>query len=350
MKSILDGISAKRYLIMMNVCVLAIHVSLIGILSWMRVTPMVYVNIASVICYGICFLLVAQERVRVYVLVTFAEIMIHVFLAVYYMGDGASFQLYCLGCMSIVLFTHYFAVHIGRKPVNGPLLSVACCAMYVIMMVFSRSHTPLYPLSYNEQYYLRVFNVLLMFLFILTFFSLLTLVASRNEVELAQQARYDNLTGLMNRRYLTEYMHEVHETENMENYWLAILDIDDFKMVNDQHGHLCGDFVLRSVAEIINDCCEDCMVCRWGGEEFMIVGTDHNHGVGMDALLENIRSTVAAKEFIYNDSINLHLTVTMGAARYRSSDSMDMWVNLADTRLYNGKQTGKNKVVTKGFA
>ena len=342
MKTILDGITAKRYLIIMNISVLIVHICLIMIFSMIHVTPMVYVNIGSVICYCVCFFLVEKERVREYVMVTFTEIVIHTFMAVYYTGYGGSFQLYLLGCMAIVLFTHYFAVHIGIKPVNGPLLSFICCVLYVVSMIVSRSYSPPYPLSFNEQFYLRMFNVLLMFLLIFTFFSLLTLVASRNEIELANQANHDNLTGLVNRNYLTKYMHEIYETENLENYWLAILDIDDFKEINDRHGHLCGDYVLHAVAESIKDCCDEHIVCRWGGEEFMIIGTDPSR---METLLENIRSVISDKEFVYNDSIKLQLTVTIGAAHYNNNQSLDTWVNLADTRLYTGKQSGKNQVV-----
>lgn len=61
----------------------------------------------------------------------------------------------------------------------------------------------------------------------------------------------------------------------------------------------------------------------------------------MNALLNKVN----AKEFVYNDTVKLHLTATIDAARHHLGQSLDAWANLADTRLYNGKQTGKNQVV-----
>lgn len=344
MDSFLSRLTIKRYLMLMNICVLAVHVSLIILFSLARVRPMVYVNIASVLCYCICLFLVVKGHVRGYVLVTFAEILTHTFLAIHYVGDNAGFQMYFLGCMSIVLFTHYFSVHTGIRPINGPILSAICCVFYILAIIYARRRYPLYPLSYNEQFYFRVYNTFLMFLFILAFFSLLTLVASRNERELIRQTQHDNLTGLFNRRYLTQYMNELQQTKDLTSYWLAIIDIDDFKKFNDQYGHLCGDYVLRSVADVIREHCEQsCTVCRWGGEEFLVVGEGSEDE--SNALLEHIRTAMADRVFVYNGTRHF-VTVTIGAAHYPDKQSLDVWINTADARLYTGKQAGKNRTVS----
>ena len=344
MDSVLSHLTTKRYLMLMNICVLAIHVSLIIIFSRARVKPMVYVNIANVLCYCVCFFLVVKEHVRGYVLVNFAAILIHTFLAIHYVGDNAGFQMYFLGCMSIVLFAHYFSVHIGIKPINGPILSAICCVMYIFTIVYAQRRAPLYPLSYTEQFRFRVFNTFLVFLFILTFFSLLALVASRNERELVRETQHDNLTGLFNRRYLTQYMNTLQQTKDLTGHWLAIIDIDDFKLFNDQYGHLCGDYVLRSVADVIHERCEQsCTVCRWGGEEFLVIGEGSDDESA--ALLESIRAAMADREFVYNGTRHF-VTVTIGAAHYRDGQSLDAWINMADTRLYTGKQAGKNRTVS----
>lgn len=343
MDSALSHLTTKRYLMMVNICVLAVHASLIMIFFRLRVRPMAYVNIASVVCYCACFILVAKERVRWFVMITFVEILIHTFLAVHFVGDNAGFQVYYLACMAIVLFTHYFAVHIGIKPINGPILSAVCCVLYIFTIVYSRNNTAIFPLDYNTQFSLRVFNTFLMFLFILTFFSLLAMVASRNELELARQAQHDNLTGLLNRRYLTQYMSNLQKSEDLSDYWMAIIDIDNFKMFNDQYGHLCGDQVLCSVANIIRECCgKDRTVCRWGGEEFLVISKDDDSTV--HSLLENIRASVADQEIVYND-IRHSVTVTIGAARFANGQPVDAWITKADDRLYDGKKAGKNRIV-----
>lgn len=343
MNSFLDKITVTRYLSVVNTSILSIHVILIVLFYRLHIMPMVYFNIGSVICYCICFFLVAKERLRGYVFVTFAEILLHTLMAVSYVGDNAGFQMYLLGSMSVVLFTHYFSVHTGRKPLNGPIFSAVCCVLYVVIIVYSKYHDPLYPLSFNEQFNLRVFNNLLAFLFIFTFFSLLTLIASRNEMELDRQAKHDNLTGLLNRHYLTRYMNSIQLTENLENYWVAIIDIDNFKDINDHYGHLCGDHILRSVSDIIREHCGGYTVCRWGGEEFLVLGASTD--TEFCGLLERIRCSMEEQDFVYSDTHH-HVTVTIGAAHYPKDQALDVWVNLADRRLYSGKQAGKNQVVS----
>ena len=345
MPAILDRMTTKRYLMLLNFAFLAIHASLIVIFIQMRIMPMVYVNIASVVCYFICVLLSVREMMRTVVLITFTENIIHTILAVWFMGINARFQMYCLSCMSYVLFTHYFAVRIGRKYINGPLLSTFCCSFYILTIALAQSHSALYPLSYSEQDFLALYNSAVTFLFALAFFSLLTIAASRNQIRLDRQASHDNLTGLVNRHYLMQHMQEMQETGSFENYWLAILDIDNFKMINDQYGHLCGDFVLRSVAQVIQKCCSDQIVCRWGGEEFMVVGITPGQEDGMITLLEKIRTAVSSYEFIYDGNTKLHLTITTGMARYESNQSLNTWIDIADGRLYIGKHAGKDQVV-----
>ena len=78
------------------------------------------------------------------------------------------------------------------------------------------------------------------------------------------------------------------------------------------------------------------------------MGADSGKGTegSENALLEDIRMNVAARNFMYNDNTVLRLTVTIGAARYQSGQTVEEWINIADNRLYNGKQTGKNRVIS----
>ena len=346
--------TAKRSLYLMNTFVLMVHCSLLAFFTIMRVTAMSYVNIGSVLCYVLCYLLIKRELIKEYILTAFLEILIHSFLAVLCLGGGSDFQLYFIGSISIILFAQYFSTHIGVKPINGIFWSFVCAVLYVVTLWIDRMFEPLYHLSENIIFGCVVFNSIVAVSFLILFLGMLTKIAISSEAGLARQATHDNLTGLMNRHYLTQYMNEIHKTQSLENHWIAIIDIDDFKNINDQYGHLCGDYVLKTVADAIQKRCADHIVCRWGGEEFMIVGV-HEAGTGehvgdASILLEDILHNIAEEEFVYND-LRLHLTVTIGWARYptkedvATSQRLDAWVTLADDRLYKGKQTGKNKIV-----
>lgn len=335
--------TTKRYLYLLNTFILIVHVSLLCFFTLTRVTMMAYVNVCSVLCYVICYPMIRSEHVPEYILTAFLEILIHAFLAVLCLGLRSYFQFYFIGSISIILFAQYFSVHLHVKSIEGVRWSLLCAALFLISLFIDRYSDPFYQLSENIAFGLVVFNSVVTFSFLILFFGLLTKIASTNEIELARQATHDNLTGLMNRHYLTQYMSELSEITNLEDYWLAIIDIDDFKSINDQYGHLCGDYVLRTVADILVKRCGDRIVCRWGGEEFLIVSTHPEHDEGI--LLEDIRRNIEAERFTYDENTNLRMTVTIGTSHHQSGQSLDEWINLADKRLYEGKQTGKNRII-----
>lgn len=164
------------------------------------------------------------------------------------------------------------------------------------------------------------------------------------EVELAQQANYDKLTGLANRRHLLEYLKKEHEGKLLLEQWVAIMDIDDFKKVNDVYGHNCGDYVLQTIAGIISRYSGSFRTCRWGGEEFLVEGPCVPDGKPDYRLLENIRREVEQHQFLYEQQ-HLHLTITIGVAKYEDGMSLDEWIDTADKKLYIGKKSGKNRMI-----
>ena len=160
------------------------------------------------------------------------------------------------------------------------------------------------------------------------------------EKKLEKVALEDKLTGLYNRHYLLARMEAIPVSER-SGYWLAILDIDDFKKVNDVYGHNCGDYVLKRVADEAKAVCAECKVCRWGGEEFVILGMRSE--VSED-VLEKLRGNIAKIAFEYEEK-RLSVTVTIGVSGFSPEYTTDTWVSSADKNLYIGKHSGKNCVV-----
>ena len=341
--------TAKRMLYIMNTFLLLVHTGLLILFTVLHVTLMARVNIISVLCYIVSFLLIKKEKMTEYIVLAFVEITIHSFLAVISTGWNFGFQLYFIGCVGVVFFADYFSVHIGRRRIKGFGLSIPSILLYIISFLVVTFYGSIYQLDERIAFIGTIFNSLIALGFATMIFSLLTKAATFYEAELEKQATHDKLTGMKNRHFLVEQLGNIYTSGDIASHWLAILDIDNFKGINDKYGHLCGDFVLRTVAEIIKESCSDHIACRWGGEEFLIVGADtgkdNEHRNRVPALLENIRRSIADKDFVYNDNIVIHLTVTIGVARYRNGQTVDEWINVADGRLYDGKQTGKNKVV-----
>ena len=341
--------TAQRMLYILNIFLLLVHTGLLLLFNALHVTLMVRVNIVSVLCYLLCFLVVKGERINEYVIIAFMEIIIHSFLAVLSVGADFGFQLYHIGCIAVLFFADYFSVHIGARRVKGLALSIVSSLLYIISLIVVRFCGSIYQMDDGIAFIGTIFNTMLALIFVIFILSTLTNAAIFYDAELTRQATHDKLTGMVNRHYLVDYLGGIYASGDVENRWLAILDIDDFKGINDKFGHLCGDFVLKSVAEMIKKHCGDRVVCRWGGEEFLIVGVDpgEDGGSGADeaVLLEDIRRSIANKDFVYHDGTVIHLTVTIGAACYQNGQTVDEWVNTADGRLYDGKRTGKNKVV-----
>lgn len=165
--------------------------------------------------------------------------------------------------------------------------------------------------------------------------------------ELHRLAIVDGLTQLHNRRYLLDFLDRELARARRHERPLSVLmfDIDKFKSINDTHGHLCGDAVLRDMSNRLRPTIrrED-LLARYGGEEFcvVLVETDHAQAVGAG---ERIRKTVEGAIFEFEGE-TFPVTVSVGAAtvgdRHEAPDDL---LQAADARLYEAKRTGRNKVI-----
>ncbi len=344
----INQVKVKFFLYFLNTLMLSVHVLFIIFFALTQVHFMVAVNVFSIAIYIFLFKLIRSSKARLYINMVVLEIITHMFLAIACVGLDAGFQYYFYGCMGIVFYADYFFSRENIKRTNVMLLSAVCTAAFCACFVIFRYREPFYFLPDGVAAGITIGNVLAVFLFTAVLLWLLVTKANYYEEELARQANHDKLTGLVNRNYLIEYLQKLCAEESMDDYWLAIMDIDDFKRVNDTYGHNCGDYVLKSVAEIISDNSCGMTPCRWGGEEFILVGrmTEHRSGGPGSArfVMEKVRDAVEKYNFNYYGK-ELRLTITIGLAVYREEQSIDEWVNAADEKLYRGKQTGKNKLV-----
>ena len=122
---------------------------------------------------------------------------------------------------------------------------------------------------------------------------------------------------------------------------LAVLDLDHFKAVNDRHGHLAGDEVLRRVGARLGMAPVD-LAARWGGEEFLLVlpGTDANGAV---RLAERIRTVLEARTLLTPEGVPVSVTASFGVAALDEATPEEL-VAAADDALYEAKRDGRNKV------
>ena len=165
--------------------------------------------------------------------------------------------------------------------------------------------------------------------------------------QLAEQlARIDPLTGLFNRRAFYEAAEPILHNSLRYNHSMSVIifDIDKFKLINDQYGHNFGDEVIKFIAEIIQKIKRKSDVSvRWGGEEFVILLPE----TGIEqarVLAERLRSNIKTTGF-KNSEMTLPFTVSLGVSEMSEEiNSIEQLIKLADTRLYQAKENGRNQV------
>lgn len=152
---------------------------------------------------------------------------------------------------------------------------------------------------------------------------------------------YDALTGLPLRRILDESFASMNKELGADGLYLLLLDIDHFKKVNDNYGHLNGDIVLRSLAlNISNNIRRSESMYRYGGEEFIVVLHASNDQDAV-AIAERLRRDIARLETIAGEHL-IRVTFTGGLTRIHEGESLREVLERADIALYTGKKSGRN--------
>jgi diguanylate cyclase (GGDEF)-like protein len=164
----------------------------------------------------------------------------------------------------------------------------------------------------------------------------------RLEEELRKKATTDSLTQAYNRSKFDEILKsEINRCRRYNtNLSLLVLDIDHFKKINDNHGHLAGDDILKSVVNLTQNSIRGTdYLARWGGEEFVVLLPE----TGLDrasALAERIKKNIEDHEFEKIGTV----TVSFGVTQWKNNESEDALIKRADDALYRAKNLGRNRV------
>ncbi len=165
----------------------------------------------------------------------------------------------------------------------------------------------------------------------------------KNKALLEYNINHDQLTGLYNRRFFYTAIETIRKSTRL--FSLAMVDLDNFKRINDTYGHECGDEVLKALSGVFTESLgENDIAVRWGGEEFILFmpGIDVKEAEGrLEHMLEKIR---ACKVRFEDKTVTF--TATIGLASCDDPLKYEQVINEADQNLYYGKNNGKNRIVT----
>lgn len=167
------------------------------------------------------------------------------------------------------------------------------------------------------------------------------------ERELHHRATHDALTGIYNRGAIIEHLEAqlARVKRHSQPLGIIMLDVDHFKQINDTHGHLGGDMVLKTVVDRMKECLREYdYLGRYGGEEFLVVLGDADYNSAVKAA-ERLNHAVAGGAIAFGDKL-LNVTISAGVAVAENLTGLDSdkFISAADEQLYKAKSNGRNRV------
>ena len=242
----------------------------------------------------------------------------------------------------------------GLRAVLSPFIGGKVSRIQVLTAMFLPCLIGFILLPYSQQVDKALLAV---FVIILTWFLVLMISISamvQEELELARQeatqelvkaATTDPLTGLLNRRRFFELAESEYKKALRSDHTLAMLmiDVDNFKNINDMAGHSVGDAVLVNISDALsNSVRETDIVCRFGGEEFAVLLFDTSE-TGIKRVCEKILKSVKRISVDGRAELNGKITVSIGSSLMTENSNLDVSIRTADEAMYKSKRSGKNR-------
>lgn len=165
------------------------------------------------------------------------------------------------------------------------------------------------------------------------------------EMSLAASAEMDDLTGVRNRKGFMARLDEVYQCGTIHGKHLGMIDVDRFKLINDNAGHAAGDEVLKVLGSILAaEVRQDDVVARLGGDEFAILLMTRDN-VRAEEICQRIVRAVGEREVTLASGQRLRIQISCGLAQYRAGETKEEWLHQADMALYEAKRGGRNQLV-----
>ncbi|MDR1571757.1 MAG: GGDEF domain-containing protein [Clostridiales Family XIII bacterium] len=323
---------------------LVMHVFLLSFFIVTGVDALITLNVVSVLLYTFSLHLVRRKRYAAAGVILVVEVIVYAFATIYLLGfdNYIVFYFFLLLIMQIIIpyASGYFRAFIVL------LLGISVISAIIMDAGFPPQ------IDIGDAYaILSFFNIFSGF--VGTLIELLAgniinrIIASHNSMRMEtfrKQAYTDPLTGLFNRRYAEQHFKSLAASPIESMGCVAMLDIDDFKKINDTYGHGAGDVLLEGLSGMMQqNLRKSDTIFRWGGEEFLICLSYVTLPIAGN-ILEKLRKNIEDSVFTIGENI-IHFTVTIGVAEL-NRDSIEAGIDACDQNLYYGKQHGKNQVVT----
>lgn len=219
----------------------------------------------------------------------------------------------------------FFTFRLSHGMITGTLFSIACLVA-----------------ALNVEPPVLVLRFAIGITICMIFAAIFAFIVQRQKDNLARQASTDALTGAWNRKRLQEMLqtHAQLSQRSGAPVSLLLIDLDHFKVVNDEHGHLVGDQILVAFAQLVRERIRAYdTLFRFGGEEFLIL-LPQTSADEARMLAEAIRTLIDHAVF----ANGIRLTCSIGVSQWQPRDTLENWLKACDTELYQAKSAGRNRV------
>ncbi|MCF0242436.1 MAG: GGDEF domain-containing protein [Treponema sp.] len=267
-----------------------------------------------------------------------------------YLGWEAGFQNFCFVTI-VASFLHYHEEDYKKEQLMKHLLTLGSILVYSFLLIWCNLKSPLRIMSHQNLLVVSQTNAAIAFVVAIFISSIFSKKLKDSMKILKHKADIDELTQLFNRHAIRTHFDSVREDWSIFKtpYAVCILDIDDFKIINDTYGHNIGDDVLKAIGKILKTySTETTIPCRWGGEEFLIIDQFGSNPEAFISKVNKIRHDISKIKFNYPaKKISFSITVTSGCAFSEPNLPIHQLIDKADNRLYWGKRNGKNQTIYK---
>ncbi|MDY5577672.1 MAG: GGDEF domain-containing protein [Lachnospiraceae bacterium] len=341
----------RNVTMIVNTILLICHIMFCFFFGKNNVNIMYQYNFISIIVYLLGFWVLRDKLGVVYVSMVYVELLIFMILAVICLGWEYGFQQYCIGFITTALFTDFYTSHNHKLKKRTIMVMAMYVIMYIVMRIWTYEIEPLNVIDNKViEHALFIANTLISFGFLVVYSCFYSNTVFKLEKMLTDVASIDALTGLFNRRKMQELMRTAFDERLKDpcKMCVAMIDVDDFKQINDRYGHDVGDKALKALADIligINREKKNFHVSRWGGEEFLVLYRHYDKDEeGIMAEFNELRKKVENNLIVCGNN-QVRCTITIGVAFCDKNSSMTDMIKEADGKLYKGKENGKNVVV-----
>lgn len=303
-------------------------------------------NIVSISLYVYAIYIIKKyQNVKLTLTITQIEIFLHSFICTLSLGWSYGFQNITLALVSIAFFINFSNKFLSH------IITITQATAYLFLYIYFKDQIIIQNFESEAMYIFNFALIIISLIFLSKLLKILNAMAYIDILEKQERlqiaANKDPLTGLYNRRgFENTVCEKIINCDGGSS--IVVGDLDDFKRINDDFGHMAGDEVLKIVSNIIkSNIRKDDYACRWGGEEFLIalLNTDFKNS---EFVLNRLREKIHRYKFKF-DLIETRTSITFGFVYARMTQQIDiiLAIQKADKLLYMGKRSGKNCVIAE---